>query len=222
MRLAFVTTIFVLFLVLIFPAVLSFGISFIPCGTQPSLDAVEKVYDRFSVSQSFTSCRDNLSAIALTIKNPNLENKKDITMNLSENGKLIRNATLSGKNIPDGEYVKFIFDTIPGSKNKEYSFSLTAPKAGKDDSLQVYYSDQKPDTSGKFTITRVEEAEEMDGSISFVSLHKPTNRLALVVMIYSNWLTRFTSDRFFFVIYSLLILGLSGYYIYLLIRRYNK
>lgn len=205
-----ILTLLILFLtVLILPAILSFGIRYIPARSQPSLDKTEKIYSQNSISQSFLGKENNLTAIGLSIKNPNLINKQDILLSIyDENGILLKTSILNGSHIPDGDFVKFVFSPIVDSKNKKVTFTLSAANVDEVESLQLYYT-----TSGMEGEFKIKD-KIASGSASFVDFYKPTTRLALITNIYTSWFGRLLSDAGFFVLYILLILGLSGYLFY--------
>src|SRR5260221_2368643 len=117
------TTVVVILLILIIPGVLAVGIINIPDRYQPSLDQVQKIYSSVVLSQSFLSKRENLSIIGVSIKNPNLENKKDIFLSVYDtSNNLLAKSVVSGKSIPDGEFIKFKFVPINNSKDKLFTF----------------------------------------------------------------------------------------------------
>lgn len=195
MRLVQFTTVLILFLVILLPAILSFGVRYIPNDFQPSLDIPERVYNTTVVSNSLVGTYDNLAGVGVSIKNPNLANKKDINFSLYENGKLTRTLTLNGKSIGDGNFVKFLFLPIPDSKDKQYTFIFSAPGVNENEALQVFLTKER--------------------TVSFVSFYKPQNLISVMLSIYGNWFNKLVSELPFFATYLLLILGLG----YLAIKR---
>lgn len=191
-KIIWLTSLFVLFMVFLLPGVLALGIKTLPSGVQPPLEKTKDIYGLFTVSQEFVSLRPNLTSIAMSIKNPNLKNKKAVTLSLYDEDKnLIRTATLNGLNIDDGAFVKFTFDTIPDSLNKKYTFSLIAPEAGPEDLLSVFYTDKKPAWIGQLKFGK----EDVAGGISLVTFHKPQSKMEVVKEIYSNLISRLLPHR---------------------------
>lgn len=186
------TTAFILFITLLLPAFLALGLSYIPYGVQPPLDKTKDVFGGNYIKQTFTSQRENLAGVSMTIKNPNLKNKKDIYLHLyDKDNKQIRESKLNGLNIEDGSYVKFLFDPITDSKNKEFSFILISPDSNEEEVLPIFYTERKPDWIGQMQF----EKEDHPGGVSFVTLHVPGSKLETIGEIYSNWLGRLLLHR---------------------------
>lgn len=186
-KLIWATTLIILFAVFVFPAVLALGIRYLPANIQPSLEGTKDVYRTFTVSQEFTSLESRLTGIGMSIKNPNLKNKKDITLNLyNTKGDLLRTAILNGSVIEDGSFVKFMFDPIQDSKNQIYTFVLSCPSAGPEEVLPIFYTVNKPSWMGKMMYTET----EVIGGVSMVMFNKPESKLIVIKEIYTNWFSR--------------------------------
>lgn len=208
-KLIFATTFIIIFLVFVAPAMLALGIRLVPNDFQPPLKNPIELFGKFKISQDFVSTKENLSAMAMSIKNPNLKNKKDITLFLyDKEGELLRTSVLSGRNIGDGAFVKFMFETIADSKNKEYSFVLLAPSAKKEELLGVFYTDNKPLWIGDL---RYNEEIVDEKGVAFVTFHKPVSRVGLIKTIYSDWINRLLGDTSFFVFYIITVGFLTVY-----------
>ena len=121
--LVILTTIFVLILVTFLPISLTFGISYVSGGTQPSLGNTKSIYEQFTLSQTFISTKDNLAGIGVSIKNPNFANKKQAFVNIYDSDKKIRSVTLNGQNIADGKFVKIFFEPIKDSVGRKFTWS---------------------------------------------------------------------------------------------------
>ena len=187
MKLVTFTTIFILILVFLFPAMLALGIRNIPAADQGPLGGTEKIYGTKLITQTFVSADDNLSGIGLSFKNPNLINKDDINFTLMREG-IIRNLVINGGSIPDGGFIKFLFEPINGMKNKKFTFSLSAPTATEDKALEVFYSSD---------------------SLSYVTFHKVNNKAELIGKVYSHWLYKLSKDIIFFIFYMIITAGLA-------------
>lgn len=217
MKLITFTTITVIFIALILPAVLSFAVVNIPNNDQPSLDKTQKIYGDLIVFQAFTSKTENLATIGMSIKNPNLANKKDITLSIyDEGGILLRSVTINGKNIADGKFVKFKFEPIVGSQNKNFTFTLMSPTTSKEDAdkneaLEVFLSDQ---TIEGASILRIGDREVSNSIVSFVSFSKPPYPTYVMENIYSKWFNKFSADWQFLIIYTVLVFTLAGFLLY--------
>ncbi len=212
MKIIIFTTVLVLILVCILPALLALGIRNVPDRYQPSLDRVQEAYGDVVISQSFISTRDNISMIGLSIKNPNLENKKDISMNIyDKDNNLLRKSTLNGKSIPDGDFIKFKFPPIQDSKNKMITFSLSAPSSGKTEALEIFLTKQSISGVEYLKVSPIKvDDQEASMSTSFVPFYKVSSPIALMSEIYIDWVKRFFADRIFSVVYILLIASLTA------------
>lgn len=225
---------------LIFPAVLSVAIRQIPNAPQPSLEDTERIYGVSVVVSPFESVRNNLSAIGTSVKNPNLKNKNDLTLWLfSEEGELVRQSTINGRAVADGDFTKFKFTPIPDSATKKYSFVLTSFVSSNEEAFQVFYSNQ-PQEFKSTIIPCVEDLKmqvynishypkedclglsvknEDKNSISFVSFYTPRNFLSTALEIYQNWVNKFTADKPFFFAYLFILILLSGILIFSLLKK---
>lgn len=187
-RLIWATTIFVLAVVLLLPGVMVSLVSLIPAYDQPGygIYGSVKIYGDHSFRQTFISKNENLAAIGTTIKNPMLENKQDVIFNLYSGGNLIRTSTISGLNIEDGEFVKFIFDPISDSKGKEYLFTISSPSAGEKEILELFLV---PPTEE--ILSYVYDEEVFSGGTPMVTFHKPNSKWEVIKSVYSNLFSRF-------------------------------
>lgn len=163
-------------------------INMIPYGVQPGYDYNERlpVYGEKQISQVFKSKEKNLVAIATSIRNPNLNNKREISLDLyDENHNLIRTSVLNGKNIEDGDFVKFIFPVITNSSNKKYTFTLSSPSAGPEETIEIFTIDPT-----EYILNYSYENEDYSGGIPMVTFHKPDSKWEIVKRVYSNLFSR--------------------------------
>lgn len=222
MKLIFFTTIFIIFVSLILPTILSFGIRNIPQNNQPPLDKTQKLYGDLLVTQLFLSTNDNFSGLGFSIKNPNLLNKKDVVLSIyTEDGNLERIVSLNGAGIEDGKFVKFKFEPVKISENKKFLFSLSSPETSKAEAdenraLEVFLTNEKPENVFNLTIG---DKIISDASISFVAFYKPPYPTYVLEKIYLNWIKKFAADTPFFIVYTLLILTVGGFLTYLFIQK---
>lgn len=190
-KMIWLTIIFVLGLVFVVPAILSIGLKMIPVNTQPGFnnDIRASIYrDRVFV-QKFTAKENNLTAIGMSIRNPNLKNKKDIVFNLLNlDGSIIRGVTINGMNLEDGSFTKFVFDPIPDSAGKEYLFTISSPAAGPEETIELFIIGVD-NPSGIVEYSYMKEA--FPGGTSIVQYVKPVSKLTTVKEVYTNLLSRF-------------------------------
>ncbi len=187
------------------PAILSLGIRLVPNSFQPSLDGTQKVYGEVKVSSDISSSSNNLSGIGLSIKNPNLINKKDINLSVFSNGNLLRSVTLNGRSIGDGNFIKFIFDPIDDSKGKVYNMVFSAPGVADGEALEIFLT-SNPDGSG----IKVGKDVHTEG-LSDVVFYHPSNPLSLATIIYEELIGRLAKDMMFFAFYIIILGGLGAY-----------
>jgi len=185
------TTISILFVLFIVPGIMASAIKMIPAGDQPGYGPRRlSIYGIGELSQKFISKEKNLTAIGTTVKNPNLKNKKEVILNLYDaNNNLIRKSILNGFNIGDGDFVKFVFEVVPDSLDKEYSFTLSSPTAAADEIIEVFLIDGP--ANGIIEYTFGEETHE--SGIPLVTFHKPDSQWEVIRGVYSNWLSKLLS-----------------------------
>lgn len=203
-KLVVLTTLFVLMLVFVVPLVLTFGIRYLPFNIQPSLDNTVIFFEDRGVVQEFVSEGDYLTGVGMTIKNPNLTNKKDVELKLYEGDTLLQTAVVSGDTIEGGTFVKFIFSPIADSGGKTYRMELYSPKSTREEFLEVYMTEQKPEWMGEGRY----DDKKIDSGVSMVQFNRPTSRMALVKQIYSEWTGRIVNDVPFAVVYGVVVAGL--------------
>lgn len=179
----------ILALLLVAPVLMTSLIKMIPANDQPGYGNMGRVsvYGIRAFTQTFVSKQKNLTAIGTTIKNPNLNNKKDINFNLyDENNNLIRTIKLNGFNIGDGDFVKIVFDPIPDSSQKKYYFNLSSPDAKQDEIIEVFLTSP---TNEILSYTYDEETHI--GGAPIVTFHKPDSRLETIKLVYLNIFSKF-------------------------------
>lgn len=198
---------FIILMLIILPIGLTFAIKLIPGGIQPPLVNTKKIYGQYVYYQSFISPDDNLTGVGTSIKNPNFANKKELIINLyDEKNTLIRTIVLNGQNLADGNFVKILFEPVLNSKNKKFTWSALSYESTFDDALELFLTDKQPAWSLEF---RVNNAIS-EGGVSYVTLHKPLNSTEVLNKIINGLVSRIKADRGFFLVYSILILGLIG------------
>ncbi len=183
------TVTIILFLILIFPALMASLIKMIPADDQPGYGSMGtvSVYGERVFKQVFLSKQKNLTSVATTIKNPNLNNKKDINFNLYDsNNDLVRTVVLNGFNIGDGDFVKIVFEMIPDSLNKKYYFSLSSPAAGEEEVIVLFLTGQT-DSILEYSY----DEETHTGGAPIVTFHRPDSRLETIKLVYLNLLSKF-------------------------------
>lgn len=187
-KMVWFTTFSILFLLFVLPGIMATLIRMIPANDQPGYGSLGRVsvYGLRNFTQKFISKEKNMTAIGTTIKNPNLKNNKDIMLKLYDgNGNLVRTSVLNGFNIGDGDFVKFIFEPIPDSSQKEYSFVLSSPLAGEGQIIELFLTGKTNEI-----LEYIYDDETRTGGAPIVTFHKPDSRLETVKLIYLNLFTK--------------------------------
>lgn len=202
----------VLGMVFIMPGILSLGIKYLPVNPQPPLKETFVIHDTIGIHQKFLCSDDNLSAIGFTFKNPNLENKKEVILTITEKDQEIRRAASNGKYIGDGAFMRFSFPPIKECLGKELTFSLSSKESSKEEGLEVFMSETN---KGEYEALRDNDPGVSPSQltldyrgVAYVLYTKPINPLSLTLDIYRGWASKFFSDLPFAVFYLIVVMGL--------------
>lgn len=79
-----------------------------------------------------------------------------------------------------------MFDPIPDSLGKTYTFYLGSPDAGDTEVLYSYLTFTAPTWFGDAYY----QGELVDGKVSFVTYHAPASKFELLGNIYGDWVKR--------------------------------
>lgn len=182
-KLIFATTSLIVFITLVLPVCLTLLVTNVPENNQPGFSHTQKVYDKNPVEQKIIPKKDLFSGIGVSIKNPNLVNNRDLLFEVydSTNTKL-RTITINGKYISDGKFVKFFFDPIKESANKEFTLKFLSPEPEKENALEVEMSYQ-------------------GNQVAYVIFNRPSNLLNQTFLVYKDWFSRLGTDRGFAIFY---------------------
>lgn len=196
--------------ILLIPALLSFGITVIPFNKQAGLGGSIKVYKENPLVENLECPTDNISTIGMSLKNPSLNNKKELILEIQENNRILAKSTINGKFVPDGGFVKFKLDNRLNCKNRNIQLVLKSPDSNEGDALEVLLSNS---LRGEFKGSIEHKPEQ----IALVFFTKPSSHFELIKSIYSDWWKKFSSDSLFAIIYSIVFLSLlaSGTYLQL-------
>lgn len=196
-RLIWATKLIILFLVFVLPGVAALAIHIIPDNDQPGYGTDEKVsvYGKRTVSQVFLAQEKNLTAIGISLGNPNLRNKKEIILALYDGENLIRTSVLNGQNLEDGDFVKFVFSPVPDSKGKEYRFTISSPEAGPEEVIYAFFTKSVPTWMIGLKYDDAGKVQDVEGELPFVTYHLPGGRLEVFKVIYSRFLPQ-SSQKF--------------------------
>lgn len=189
--------------IVLFPGILSLGIRQLPFHFQPSLNSTERLYSTVIIKQDFQALDNGLSAIGMSIKNPNLKNKKDLALKVYNlDGGLVRSTVVNGSIIPDGDFVRFKFPPVSGSKGLSYNLVLSADDTNEDEAYGIFKTDSTPSFLGSLIVNN----QETPDKISLVTFYQPPTPLHMMFAIYKTWFNKLVSDLPFFVFYALALL----------------
>src|SRR4030042_2637218 len=194
-KLIWFTTTAILFLIIVIPAVLALGINLIPGESQPGYNSEQRLslYRVRDVAQQFISQDPNLSAIGTSIRNPNLKNKADIILTLFDaKMQVVRTSVINGRNVEDGNFIKFVFDPIPDSENKTYIFTLASPAAGPEETIEVFAAPNMPSWIQQYTY----DQKVYPGGLPIVLYFKPVSKITVIKNIYSSLFSRLLPQSF--------------------------
>lgn len=206
MKLIFTTSVLIIFSTFFLPAIFTLFMKDTPNNFQPSLQSTQAIYKDIAISQSFISEKDNLSGIGMSIKNPYFRNKKDVILKVYDEGhNHQRTIVINGINIADGSLLKFKFDPVKNSANKQFSFELLAPNVdNQGESSEVFLTYTIPSWSRGLYINN----DLTEGSISFFTLHRSANPIQSMFDMYKNWFYKLTKDPVFSIVYFAIVIGL--------------
>lgn len=194
-KLIIFTSLFILFFVFMLPGILALGIRIIPGNDQAPYDVNIKrsIYGQFQITQEFIAQQNNLSAIGISLGNPNLKNKSEVDLVLKDSGRnVVRKSNINGASIADGALVRFSFDPITNSKNKSYTFELSNGSAGPEEVINVYYATSNESWIGPSTF-----GEEINkNGLPIVVYYSASSRFGVVQEIYSSWFSRLLHPSF--------------------------
>lgn len=194
-KMIWLTIITVLFLVFVVPISLSLALKIIPKNVQPSYDSNIRVsvYKDREFSQEFIANNNNLTSIGTSIRNPNLKNKKDVIFNLYDNENiLIRTSKLNGLNLEDGSFVRYDFSPINDSLGKKYTFTISSPDAGAEETIELFVRDADS-LSGIVEYSYLGEIKA--GGIPLVQYYLPMNKIEVLKSVLSNFFARLLFHR---------------------------
>lgn len=191
------TTVTIIIVVALLPLLLIFGLKYIPAKYQDPTVLSKPIYEKLVIEGEVSASRNYFSGLAVSVKNANLQNKKDVVLSLTDkNGNEIRKSILNGAVIPDGEYMKFMFDPINNSNGVTYKYIFSSPDSNEKNAVEIYLNKDK--------------------RVAFVDLYKPS-RFNLIKSIYTGWFNKIIGDRIFTGVYLITLLGL----LFVVLRKSN-
>lgn len=129
-----------------------------------------KIYRLQSAEKVFVPKNDGLNMFSIFLKNSNLRNKNLFVLTIFDQDiNPIRKVIISGKNIGDGEGIRFKFDPIANSASQKYTLQLSAP-----------------DT---------EYSQAVETKLSLEAYYKPQSKLNIILVITRDFLSNIEDWR---------------------------
>jgi len=128
---------------------------------QPQENTQTWIYSGHQVTQSFTPRNNGLNIITIYLKNVSLRNRDPFLFQLSDANGILRTIRINGYNIGDGDNVRFQFDPVADSGNKQFTLTLSS-ESPKELAVGVGFS-------------------EVAESIAFQTYYFPTSRINGVI-----------------------------------------
>jgi len=172
--------------------------------SQKKGDNLYRLSGKKRVGQTFIAGKNNLSRITLDLKNASLKNEKPVYFHLRQVDGLgdLRKIKISGFNIGDPSSVRFQFEPIPDSFQKEYYFYLDSPDSSDSDGIEVYHSSQDLYPDGKMMVND----EEIMGELRFSSFYFSDSKMTVFRETIENFASRLLMDKAFTALYLTLLI----------------
>jgi hypothetical protein len=159
----FIEILFLFFILIITPTVL---LKEKPGVYQTSFENVLPLDINHSYSQSIISDRDNLNSISVLLKNPSLESR-DIVYIEVQNSKqeTLQTLSISGQGIEDPGWLKFKFSPIISQKGDIFYLKITS-NSQKDNLLYIYGDSKTKNINFKTTFTAKNMSESFKDNLN--------------------------------------------------------
>lgn len=131
---------------------------------------------------NFTSPLDNLYSISLKLKNKELRNNDSVIFILDSDNKELKKIGFNGYNIGDSSWVRFSFEPILNSKDRNFDFQLISPNTIDQNTLGIHLSDKN--------------------APAIITYHTIPSRTDLIKTLYTNLFFRITSDKMFLLLWG--------------------
>lgn len=154
-----------------------FGVRRVLDSQQNSHDQVVPITSARPYQEYVHPTHDGINVLNIYLKNTRLENTDNFIFTLSENGIVARQIIISGRNIGDGENIRFQFAPLADSAGKTYLLSLGSDTESPAQAISVGYSSSRR-------------------AISYEMYYQPQNKVAVLKEILSQNLSRLSWPLF--------------------------
>jgi len=154
-------------------------------SNQPYRETFMPLKEKETQKQSFVANHDFVNIIILYFKNPGLANQEEFNFKLKgEDGQVLVEKEFSGFNIGDPGEIRFQFEPLIGTKGKKLSFELMAQSSAE---------------------SLISIGTDSERGLSYSVYYRTTNKKMALVELFSGFFKRLLEDKFFLVIWLLLI-----------------
>ncbi len=173
-----------LLLFLASPAAVSLLLRKIPGVTQPSDSQTIYFHSEKDYQGSFTSPKDKLISVSIKMKNA-FRNSDPLIFSLYEGEIKIQELQVSGSNINDGAWARFVFPEIVNSKDKTYNYTLKSKTTDIGHALGIYTTDK--------------------GIPALITYHRVNSYPQTALQIYTNLGQHLLQDKPFLIFWGVII-----------------
>lgn len=184
-------------LILTTPFIISLGIKYLPENPQPEIKSYAKIYGENKFSQIIKPENNNLSAVGITFKNPNLRNKNNLHLEIkNDSGLTLVNKIVNGQVIGDGNFLRIKFPPIIDSINKNLIVNFSSENSIDNDALEISLTNNH---------------NGMKPQLALATFYSPENPIFTGLDIYSDWFNKLFKDfnfmlTYFFLLFIIIIL----------------
>lgn len=123
-----ITGFYLLGIILFWGGITTFALRRVPDSGQPVSEKLAPIFNAQSITQTIVPQNNGLSTILIHLKNAQLKNVDPFIFSLADaHGNVLREISINGRNIGDGEDIRFQFAPISDSAGKTYAITLRAP-----------------------------------------------------------------------------------------------
>lgn len=124
-----ISLIYLISLLIILLLATFFGLRRIPDSAQRQNNRLVPIYLNAPIIQTITPNHNGLNLVMVFLRNQSLLNTDKLIFSLSSNNNVqLRKLEISGRNIGDGENIRFQFPPLSTSENQTYLLKLEAPE----------------------------------------------------------------------------------------------
>jgi len=180
-------------IILIFLTV--FAVKRIPDSSQEISERLVPITRTHPVTQSIIPVNNGFNTVVIYLRNKMLLNTDPLIFYLTDTqNQVLRQLTISGRNIGDGETIRFQFPPLSDSAGKLYTIRLEAPQTNFGSNI-IEAGFSNSDTYPEGSSQDIQET----GDLSFQFFYRPESKLVLLQNLFSRFVSQTLSVRFLVV-----------------------